>query len=134
MGRTGGDIGRDRRQDAMFNSLAVVRRYVTLPPPPSSDTPHRFRFSEPGVLTVQLQAAGFRQVEEAMHTIPMPWHGSAEEWWAAMQKMNGAMRGAVDALDADRRAALVREVLDARRTAQREGRETSAVIIASAVR
>ena len=64
----------------------------------------------------------------------MPWQGSAEEWWEAMQKMNGAMRAAVDALDADRRAALVREVLDAKRAAQREGGETSAIIVASAMR
>jgi ubiquinone/menaquinone biosynthesis C-methylase UbiE len=119
-------------QDALFNSLAVVRRSVTLPPP--ADTPHRFRFSEPGALGTQLRAAGFRQVEDAVHTIPMPWQGSAEEWWEAMQMMNGAMKAAVEALDADRRAALVQEVLDAKRAAQREGRETSAVIVASAVR
>jgi ubiquinone/menaquinone biosynthesis C-methylase UbiE len=123
-----------QEQDAMFKSLAVVRRSVTLPPPPPSDTPHRFRFSAPGALAAQLRAAGFRQVEEQSHTIPMPWQGSAEEWWEAMQKMNGAMRAAVDALDADRRAALVREVLDDKRAAQRDGSETSAVILVSAVR
>jgi SAM-dependent methyltransferase len=122
-------------QDAMFKSLAVVRRYVELPPPPPPDTPHRFRFSTPGALAAHLRSAGFRQIEEQTHTIPMPWQGSAEEWWEAMLKMNGAMREAVDALDADRRAALVREVLDAKRAAaQREGGETSAVILASAVR
>jgi SAM-dependent methyltransferase len=121
-------------QDAMFKSLAAVRRAVELPPPPGPDTPHRFRFSAPGALAAQLRAAGFRQVEEQSHTIPMPWQGSAEEWWEAMQKMNGAMRAAVDALDADRRAALVREALDDKRAAQREGSETSAVILASAVR
>jgi SAM-dependent methyltransferase len=123
-----------QEQDAMFKSLAAVRRSVELPPPPGPDTPHRFRFSAPGALAAQLEAAGFRQVEEQSHTIPMPWQGNAEEWWEAMQKMNGAMRAAVDALDADRRAALVREVLDTKRAAQREGGETSAIIVASAVR
>jgi SAM-dependent methyltransferase len=121
-------------QDAMFKSLAAVRRAVELPPPPGPDPPHRFRFSAPGALAAQLRAAGFRQVEEQSHTIPMPWQGSAEEWWEAMQKMNGAMREAIDALDANRRAALVREALDDKRAAQREGSETSAVILASAVR
>jgi SAM-dependent methyltransferase len=123
-----------QERDALFNSLAVVRRYVELPPPSPPETPHRFRFSTPGALAARLREAGFRQVEEHAHTIPMPWQGSAEEWWEAMQKMNGAMREAVDALDADRHAALVREVLDAKRAAQREGGETSAVIVASAVR
>jgi SAM-dependent methyltransferase len=121
-------------QDAMFKSLAAVRRAVELPPPPGPDTPHRFRFSAPGALAAQLRAAGFREVEEQSHTIPMRWQGSAEEWWEAMQKMNGAMREAIDALDANRRAALVREALDDKRAAQREGSETSAVILASAVR
>ena len=124
-----------REQDAMSNALTVVRRYVDLPAPPPPDSPHRFRFSEPGALAAQLRAAGFRQVEDELRTIPMPWEGTAEEWWEAMQKMNGAMREAVEALDADRRAALVQEVLDAKRAAaQRAGGETSAVIIASAVR
>jgi ubiquinone/menaquinone biosynthesis C-methylase UbiE len=121
-------------QDAMFKSLAAVRRAVKLPPPPGPDTPHRFRFSAPGALAAQLRAAGFREVEEQSHTIPMRWQGSAEEWWEAMQKMNGALRDAVAALDADRRAALVWEVLDDKRAAQRDGSETSAVIVASAVR
>jgi SAM-dependent methyltransferase len=121
-------------QDAMFKSLAAVRRAVELPPPPGPDTPHRFRFSAPGALAAQLRAAGFREVEEQSHTIPMRWQGSAEEWWEAMQKMNGALRDAVAALDADRRAALVWEVLDDKRAAQRDGSETSAVIVASAVR
>lgn len=124
-----------REQDAMTNALAVVQQYVALPPPPSPDTPHRFRFSEPGALAAQLRAADFRQVEENLHTIPTPWQGSAEEWWEGMLRMNGAMRDAVDALDADRRAELVRDVLAAKRAAAgREGGETSAVIVATAVR
>lgn len=124
-----------REQDAMTTALAVVQRHVTLPPPPPPDTPHRFRFSEPGALAAQLRAAGFRQVEEQSHTIPMSWQGSAEEWWETMQKMNAPMREAVEALDADRRADLVRDVLNAKRAAaRREGGETSAIIIASAVR
>ncbi len=119
-------------QDGLNAPLAVARRYVELPPPPSSDTPHRFRFSEPGALAAQLRAAGFRQVEDAPHTIPTPWPGTDEEWWEAMQRMNAPMRAAVDALDDDRRAALTRDVLAAKR-AQREHGETSAVIVASAV-
>ena len=122
-------------QDAMSRAVGIVRKHVTLPPPTPPDVPHRFRFSAPGSLAAQLRAAGFRQVEDTMHAIPIQWPGTTDEWWATMLKMNGAMRDALDATDEQRRAAIVREVFDAKRAAERqEGGETSAVILATAVK
>jgi hypothetical protein len=122
-------------QDAMSRAVAIARKHLALPPPTPPDGPHRFRFSAPGALATQLRAAGFRQVEDAPHTIPVQWPGDIEEWWATMLRMNGAIREALDALDEPRRAAIVQEVFDAKRAAERqEGGETSAVILATAIR
>lgn len=122
-------------QDAMSRALMIVRKYVTLPPPTPPDVPHRFRFSAPGALAEQLRTAGFRNVEDHLQTIPVQWPGTTDEWWATMLRMNGAMRDALDALDEQRRAAIVQEVFDAKRAAEQQpGGETSAVILATAIR
>lgn len=124
-----------RDRDPMTRALAVVRQYIELPPPPPPDAPNRFRFSEPGAIAAQLRAADFRQVEETLHAAPMPWQGTAEEWWETVRRINPAMQTAIDALDADRRAELTQAVLGARRTQQTEpDGAMAAVIVASAVR
>lgn len=124
-----------RDRDPMTRSLAVVRRFIELPPPPPPDTPNRFRFSEPGAIAEQLRMAGFRQVEDTLHMVPMQWQGSAEQWWETVRKLNPAMQAAIDALDANRQAELTQAALDARRAqqAQPDG-AMAAVIVASAVR
>lgn len=123
-------------RDAMSRTLAVARNALGLtaePPPPGA--PHRFRFSEAGALAAQLHAAGFRHVADAEHVIPIRTPGTAEEWWQAMLRMDDALRAAVAALDDARRAALERTVFDAKRAAMdAPGGETSAVIVATAVR
>jgi hypothetical protein len=74
-------------------------------------------------------------VEDRLHAIPVQWPGTIDEWWATMLKMNGAMRDALDALDEPQRAAIVQEVFDAKRAAEQQpGGETSAVILATAIK
>lgn len=123
-------------QDAMSRTLAVARDALGLAaPPPPPDAPHRFRYAASGALAAQLRAAGFRRVEDTQHTIPIRATGTAEEWWDVMLNMDGALREAVAALDADRRAALRQTVLDAKRAAMAApGGETSAVVVATGVR
>jgi ubiquinone/menaquinone biosynthesis C-methylase UbiE len=122
-------------QDAMSRALMVVKKHVALPPGPSADMPHRFRFSAPGVLAAQLRAAGFRDVHDASHTIPVQWPGTTDAWWETMLKMHGAMRDALGALPAEQRAEIVQEVFAAKDAAMRQkGGETSAVILATAIR
>jgi ubiquinone/menaquinone biosynthesis C-methylase UbiE len=122
-------------RDAMSRALMVVRRHVALPPPSPAEGPGRFRLAAPGALAAQLRAAGFRQVTDAEHAIPVRWPGTIDDWWETMLRMNGAMRDALDVLDEERRAAIVREVFAAKRAAeQQEGGETSAVILATAIK
>jgi ubiquinone/menaquinone biosynthesis C-methylase UbiE len=121
-------------QNAQMRPLAVVREYVDLPEPAPGE-PHRFLFAAPGELAAQLRAAGFRQVEEAMHHLPVQWIGTPEERWDAMRRNNRRMATAVAALAPEQHAALTRDVLDAiREEERRTDGGTAAVVLATGLR
>lgn len=122
-------------QEATHRTLAVARQSLGLPDDPPSDKPHRFRLSKPGALAAHLRTAGFQKVTEQLHTIPIRWPGTEAAWWAAMLAMNEPLRLALDALDTERQAEIMEEVLTAKRAAEeQEGGVTSAVVLATAVR
>jgi ubiquinone/menaquinone biosynthesis C-methylase UbiE len=121
-------------QNAQMRPLAVVREYVDLSEPAPGE-PHRFRFAAPGELAAQLRGAGFRQVEEATHHLPIQWTGTSGERWEAMLRNNRRMAAAVAALAPERHAALTRDVLDAiRAEEQRADGGTAAVVLATGLR
>jgi hypothetical protein len=97
--------------------------------------PHRFRFAAPGELAEQLRAAGFQQVEETTHLLPVQWAGTPEERWDAMLSNNRRVAVAVAALAPEQHAALTRDVLDAIGVEERRvGGSTAAVVLATGLR
>ena len=120
-------------QSAHLRPLAVVRQYVDLPQP-APDEPHQYRFSEPGALAEQLRGAGFRQVEDVVHHLPVQWTETPEERWAAMQRHGRRMAAAIRALSPERHAELTRDVLAAIEREQHRGDSTVAYVLATGIK
>ncbi len=120
-------------QSAHLRPLAVVRQYVDLPQPAPGE-PHQYRFSEPGALAAQLREAGFRQVEDQVHHLPVQWTETPAERWAAMQRHSRRMAAAVQALPPERHAELTRDVLAAIEREQQRGDGTAAFVLATGIR
>lgn len=119
-------------QSAHLRPLAVVRHYVNLPQPAPGE-PHQYRFSESGALAAQLREAGFRQVEDQVHHLPVQWTETPEQRWAAMQRNGRRMAAAIQALAPEQYAALTRDVLAAIEREQR-GDGTAAYVFATGIR
>jgi SAM-dependent methyltransferase len=121
-------------QSARERPLAIVRKYVSLPESPPG-TPDRFRFSGPGELAEQLRLAGFRDVTDAVHTLPIEWSGTVEERWETALRNSRRITRAIATLSAEQLQTLTQEVLDAFRAEERRGNEaTTAVVLATGVR
>jgi SAM-dependent methyltransferase len=115
--------------------LGPILQRAQLPPPPP-EAPQPFRFAQHGSLTAELVRAGFRQVEEAMHVIPLPWPGPPEELWQHFYDIAAPFRPIIDGLDPDEREQAIGEVL-ARLRHYYDGERTNtpaSVVIASAMR
>ncbi len=84
---------------AFANTLGVVMKYVKMPPPdPAAPSP--FRFAKPGTLSGALSQAGFQEVREESQTIPLPFPGSAEEFWRSILETGpGPFRRLIESLD-----------------------------------
>ncbi len=121
-------------QSARERPLAIVRTYVPIPRP-KPGAPDRFRFSGPGELAAQLRRAGFRDVTDTVHALPIEWTGSVEERWEAALHNSRRMASAIATLPPEQQQALTQEVLDAFRAEERRGSEaTSRVVLATGVR
>jgi SAM-dependent methyltransferase len=115
--------------------LGPILQRAQLPPPPP-EAPQPFRFAQHGSLTAELVRAGFRQVEEVMHVIPMPWPGPPEELWQHFYDIAAPFRPIIDGLAPDLREQAIGEVLTGLRHYY-DGERTNtpaAVVIASATR
>jgi ubiquinone/menaquinone biosynthesis C-methylase UbiE len=114
--------------------LAIVRKYVSIrQSPPGS--PDRFRFSGPGELAEQLRLAGFREVTDATHALPIEWHGTVEERWATTLRNSRRITRAIATLPAEQQQALTDEVLAAFRAEEARGADaTTSVVLATGVR
>ena len=118
----------------VLRPLALARNSLSLPRP-SPDEPDRFRFSGPGELAAQLRQAGFREVRERVHDLPVEWTGTVTERWATALRNNRRIARAVAALPDTQRETLERKVLDAFRAEEARGDEaTVAVVVAVGVR
>ena len=116
-------------------ALGPILGRAQLPPPPP-DAPQPFRFARHGALTAELEQAGFRQVLEATHVIPLSWPGPPEELWQHLYDIAAPFRPVVDGLDPDDREWAIGEVLAGLRRYYDGERTTTpaAVVIASATR
>lgn len=84
-------------------SVPYMRRLAVKPDP---DAPGPMRFAEPRKLLHAVEAAGFRDVQEADRNVEAPFRGSPERLLASMMDMAAPFRNAAATLpDGDRRAA-----------------------------
>lgn len=115
--------------------LGPILKRANIPPPPPG-APQPFRFAQHGALTAELERAGFRQIEEATHIIPMPWPGPPEELWQHLYDIAAPFRPIIEGLAPDERDQALGEVLAGLRQYY-DGERTdtpAAVVIASATR
>jgi SAM-dependent methyltransferase len=121
-------------QSARERPMLLVRKYVAIPQPPPG-APDRFRFSGPGELAAQLRQAGFREVTDTVHHLPIEWTGTAEERWEASLRNVRRVARAVATLPEDQQRALREEALAAFRHEEAQGaRATMSVVLATGVR
>lgn len=85
-------------------------RAAELPMPPP-DLPHPFRFAQAGTLGLELERAGFRDVQEETRIVPMPFAGPPEENWRNLYETAVPVRPLIDGLGAEEREMAVGEVL-----------------------
>jgi hypothetical protein len=105
-------------------------------PPPLPGAPQPFRFAAQGALTAELALAGFRQIQEDMHVIPLPWPGPPEELWQHIYDIAAPLRPVIDGLAPDERERALGEVLVGLRR-HYDGERTNtpaAIVVASATR
>jgi ubiquinone/menaquinone biosynthesis C-methylase UbiE len=72
-----------------------------------------FRFAVSGSLPGELQAAGFRTVQEELRTVPWVWEGPPEEMWEYFREVSAPFRPLLDSVPPSKAAALERDVLAA---------------------
>jgi SAM-dependent methyltransferase len=116
-------------------ALGPILARAQLPPPPP-EAPQPFRFAQHGALTTELERAGFQQVQEATHVIPLAWPGPPEELWQHLYDIAAPFRPIIDGLAAGERERAVGEVLAGLRRYYDGERTTTpaAVVVASATR
>lgn len=93
-------------------TLGVVARH--LPDPPDVSESHQFRYADPERLAALLRQTGFRHSFAEFRDVPWCWPGTAEEVWQCIQETAaGTTRKMLDAIPADHREQVDREVLEA---------------------
>jgi SAM-dependent methyltransferase len=115
--------------------LGPIFARVELPPLPT-EMPHPLRFAHPGLLAAELERAGFRDVADATHIVPLPWPGPPEEFWQSFYDVAVPMRPLIDGLSSEERQDAIGEILEGLR-ALYDGAYTTtpcAFIIATAIR
>lgn len=121
-------------ESARERPLLLVRKYVAIPPSPPG-APDRFRFSKPGELAEQLRQAGFREVTDTVHHVPIAWTGTVEERWESSLRNVRRVSRAVALLPDEQQRALRQEALDAFRAEEARGeRATATVVLATGIR
>ncbi len=101
-----------RDSDQFPATLAVVARH--LPDVPDIAGSHQFRFADPEPLAALFRQAGFRHSSAEFRDVPWCWPGTAAEVWQCIQETAaGTTRKMLDAIPADRREQVDREVLEA---------------------
>ncbi len=121
-------------ESARERPLLIVRRYISIPDP-TPGAPDRFRFSALGELAAQLRLAGFREVTDSTHHLPIEWMETPEERWKSALRNSRRMTNAVASLPETERHALARDVRDAFRAEEARGeRATTPVVFATGVR
>ena len=89
--------------------MPYMRRLAVKPDP---DGPGPMRFAEPGKLKRAVEAAGFRDVNESIQTLPAPFRGSPEELLTSMMEIAAPFRNAAATLSEDDQRAAQQEVYD----------------------
>ncbi len=101
-------------ENPYFESTSGVARRRAKLPPPEPDAPTPFRFARSGSLTEELQAVGFQNVEEHLHTIPWVFEGGTKRCWEFIRELTApAFKAIFDAIPAEENEDVVREILEA---------------------
>jgi len=89
------------------STMAIVQRHIGEPIGGPQDM---FRFAQPGSLSAALRAAGFREVEDKLETLPWTWPGPAAEVWEYAQAVSTPFRSLLDRVPENQRDAINHEV------------------------
>jgi ubiquinone/menaquinone biosynthesis C-methylase UbiE len=122
-------------QNPLFTTtLGVLTRHVT-PPPPPPGTPSAFTFAAPGSLSAALTAAGFSDVREEAHTLPLVYPGRTADFWEFIRDMSSLDRF-FDQLPPEQRGPVADEARAeiARYDDGQSVRLTADIVLATAVR
>ena len=82
-------------------------------PQPGPGLPGPLRFASPGTLSRELEAAGFREIDEERLVVPLPWPGPPVQLWEHFHDVVAPLRPVIDGLPADEREAVAAEVIAA---------------------
>jgi SAM-dependent methyltransferase len=115
--------------------LGPALERAQLPPPPAG-APQPFRFAEPGSLSAELKLAGFQQIEEETHVVPLAWPGPPEEVWEHLYAIAAPFRPIIDGLRPEDREWVIGETLTRLRGYYVDGFTITpaAIVVASATR
>lgn len=115
-------------QSARERPMLLVRKHVDIPQVPPG-APDRFRFSGAGELAEQLRLAGFHDVVDTVHTLPVEWNGTAEERWEVALRNVRRVARAVASLPEEQQRALKQEVVEAFQSEEARGADATATVI-----
>jgi ubiquinone/menaquinone biosynthesis C-methylase UbiE len=90
----------------------VISRHINTPPP-DPEAPGAFRFAEPGKLGRILKEAGATQIRERLLKFRIEASISRDEFWEMRSGTSGTLREKLDALSAELRLKVAKEVKEA---------------------
>jgi SAM-dependent methyltransferase len=99
----------DQGTYALSMTSPFFKRVAVPPPPPG--TPQPFRFAAPGSLAAELDAAGFKQVDEASPLMDVSWPGPPQEAWEQFYDVAVPLQPLVNSLTPEERAQAIDEVI-----------------------
>jgi ubiquinone/menaquinone biosynthesis C-methylase UbiE len=86
----------------------VIMRHTGAELPPAAQ--QIFKFGERGTLTAALTAAGFREVQEELRTVPWVWPASIDELWLYYQAVTIPFRPVLELIRSDQMGPITRDV------------------------
>jgi ubiquinone/menaquinone biosynthesis C-methylase UbiE len=103
-----------KEQPFFAATAGVLLKYVPMLPP-DPDAPNLFMFGERGRLRREMEATGFRNVEEEMRAVSGRWTGTLEAYWEQFSEVAAPFRPLIEQLTPQVKAEVVAESLAALR-------------------
>jgi ubiquinone/menaquinone biosynthesis C-methylase UbiE len=120
---------------AIMTTIAIILRHIPAPPDPALG-PDVYRFGVPGTLATMFAAAGFREVDEEVLSVPCPWPGDAVHFWQALPDHGWRVNELIKSVPSDHHQRVTTEVVAALRLHERDGvlHLTTPIVLASGKR